>query len=119
MKTVDLTLTIPLEVPDDFDGELFQWLLKHLICDWSNGRHRFDIELLAHALFKVLEHGTKDCVYEQMARKYGNETVSVHHGETARFVIEAEKLLKDVKYPSFIIDKITARIADEQQVREA
>lgn len=83
---------IGLDVPGELCAEI-----DHVLGDWSDGRHPFDVEMIHRGVEGVVEGAIRVAIETSARKTFGDEMVKVTpNSETSRALIESQKLLKDL-----------------------
>lgn len=97
-------LTIQVEI-QSFDGDIHPDIARHIedqFSWWNEGRYTFFTEMFVHALENIMNYAVEHATNDEMRKKFGNELVTQTYpngvGQTARWLLEAQKATKIVPF---------------------
>lgn len=104
----DYTLTLKIHLTK-YDGNglhpALGAMLNHVLHDWRDGRHPFQVEQMHDGLARVFKSAVYCAIQRDCQEVYGNEMVETGpRSQTAKWAIEAEKLYNEFQMPHIHAD---------------
>jgi len=74
-------------------------LLAKIMVDYSDGRLPFEAEMIYTGLERALKQAIWHYCQKQMQQEYGDEVVTSEDGNTAKWYLEAQKMMEAMSVP--------------------
>jgi len=93
LQRVNITITLPAVIHDLPEGVTFEQVAQAMLRDrWDEGRYPFHVEMIQEGLEQEVHWAIRAVVYERLREIYGGEMVPDCSSQTARWVIEGDKI---------------------------